>query len=335
MELLPDRGTLRGVVAGFAALVSERGDELGSRPLVLPTGRYFPDTFTADREGATRVLRRAQEHAGLSDVPIELAVLGAEEAAGGSCSTGGCSTSCAPPAAPGELTRVAPDGDGWVITLSAPELNHAIQLTSTLAIALGAIFLLETAEEDEPTRARDGAAELAAVGLGFGVLLLEASYIYSKSCGGPRVQSLTRLSCGELAVATALFAGLQGHRLRAALSELSPTQHATLKQASELLSSNPRIAALLEAAPEVLARGDFELGDARPWLSRVLGRRMKGTPETLEDMEALARTLEAAPHVSTRKQKARAGAASADELKALVEEALREETKGAARAERA
>ncbi|MBX3184358.1 MAG: hypothetical protein KF915_17145 [Polyangiaceae bacterium] len=330
MELLPDFGVLRAVIARFAALTSERGDELGERPLVLPTGRYFPDEFSSDSKGATRVLRRAQEHAGLTDVPIRLAVFDAEEAAsGGSCSSGGCGTSCATPTT-GELTRVAPDGDGWLITLAAGELSHPIQLTSAIAVALGAIFLLETAEEDEPAPALDAASELSAVGLGFGVLLLEASYIYSKSCGGPRVTQLTRLSCGELAVATALFADLQGHRLRAALGELSTTQRATLKQASELLTSNPRVTELLRSAPEALVRGDFQLEDARPWLARVLARRRHSEPETLEEMEALVMAAgprgsarAASTAVSTKKQTARR--APPDDLRALVEEALREE----------
>ncbi len=323
MELLPDFGVLRGVVARFAALTSERGDELGERPLVLPTGRYFPDEFSSGLKGATRVLRRAQEHAGLTDVPIRVALFDAEEvASGGSCSTGGCGTgSCATPAA-GEFSRVTPDDDGWLITLAAQELSHPIQLTSAIATALGAVFLLETAEEDEPAPTLDAASELAAVGLGFGVLLLEASYIYSKSCGGPRVTQLTRLGCGELAIATALFADLHGHRLRAALSELSTTQRATLKQASDLLSSNPRITELLTSAPEALARGDFQLEDARPWLTRVLARRRRGEPETLEEMEALA-LAQPAPIVSTKKQSVRRGAS--DDLRALVEEALREE----------
>ena len=57
-----------------------------------------------------------------------------------------------------------------------------------------------------PALASDPAyAELAALSLGFGVLLLEASYLYSKSCGGPSVQRATALQTDELSGLFALF----------------------------------------------------------------------------------------------------------------------------------
>lgn len=322
MEYLPDNDGIKAVVRRFGGLVHELGDELGERPLVLPTGKYFPDEFTPNTKGARRLLRRMQRHAGLDDVPIALEVVGDTEESGGSCGTGGCgSGACSTQEAPEKLQRLVPQGDGWLLRLLAAELKHPVQLTTNLAIALGHFFLFETAEEGTSPAELSVNAEFAAVGLGFGVLLMEGAYVYSKSCGGPQVAKLTNLALGELAIATALFASWREKSLRGALRELSTTQTAVLKEAEAIVSSNTRLGELLKSAPEALANGNFELKDSKPWLMRLFDRKGSDKePETLEEMEAYAARLGA-----RSAQRARARDPKRDELRALVEEALAEE----------
>ncbi len=336
METLPAPEVIRAVIQRFGGLVSELGDELGERPLVLPTSQYFPDEFKPNAKGARRLLKRMQLHAGLSDVPIELELIGDEpEQAGGSCGTSSCgSGGCAPPQDE-QLERLVPHGDGWRLRMLAGELNHPVQLTTALALALGHVFLFETAEAGSTPTDLNINAEFAAVGLGFGVLLMEGSYVYSKSCGGPQVTSLTKLGCGELAIATTLFSKLRGHKLRGALAELSTTQRAALKEAQGVIDSNPRVLELLSQAPEALMRGEFQLSDAKPWLVRLFGARSKpdAIPETIEEMEALASRMsggalgDAAEKRSAAEKRGAGGASSAEqqrkaELRALVEAAL-------------
>ncbi|MEZ4227565.1 MAG: hypothetical protein R3B89_00285 [Polyangiaceae bacterium] len=323
MEYLPDVDGIKAVVRRFGGLLAELAEELGERPLVLPNAKYFPDEFAPNARGARRLLRRMQRHAGLDDVPVELELIGESEESGGSCGSGGCgSGSCSTTDSAGELQRLVPRGDGWLLRVLAAELKYPVQLTTNLAIALGHVFLFETAEEGTSPAELEVNAEFAAVGLGFGVLLLEGSHIYSKSCGGPQVVKLTRLSLGELAIATALFASWQQKSLRGALRELSTTQTAVLKEADALLASNPRIAELLRSAPDALANGNFELEDSKPWLMRLFNRKADDqVPETLEEMEAYAARMGAAK----AKQSSRRRDPKRDELRALVEEALAEE----------
>lgn len=327
MDTLPAPEVIRAVVQRFGGLVSELGDELGERPLVLPTSEYFPDEFRPNAKGARRLLKRMQLHAGLSDVPIELELIGDEPAqGGGACGTSSCGTGGCSPGQDEQVERLVPHGDGWKLRMLAGELAHPVQLTTAIALALGHVFLFETAEAGTTPTDLSVNAEFAAVGLGFGVLLMEGSYVYSKSCGGPQVTSLTKLGCGELAIATALFSKLRGHKLRGALGELSTTQRAAMKEAQSLVDSNPRVLELLSNAPEALMHGKFELNDAKPWLVRLFGSRTKpdAIPETIEEMEALASRMSGGaldrpsrdPAPSTKEERRKA------ELRALVEEAL-------------
>lgn len=322
MEYLPDADGIKAVVRRFGGLVHELGDELGERPLVLPNGKYFPDEFKPNAKGARRLLRRMQRHAGLDDVPIELEVVGETEESGGSCGTGGCGTSaCSTEQSPEKLQRLVPQGDGWLLRLLAGELKHPVQLTTNLAIALGHVFLFETADEGTSPAELAVNSEFAAIGLGFGVLLMEGSYVYSKSCGGPQVTKLTQLALGELAIATALFASWRDKSLRGALRELSTTQTAVLKEAESVIASNPRLAELLSSAPEALANGNFELKDSKPWLMRLFDRKGGDKePETLEEMEAFAARMGAQARESKKPRDPKQ-----DELRALVAEALAEE----------
>lgn len=320
--LTPDARVFRAVTERYGALWDRLGDEVGDRPLVLPNEDFFPDTFTGDARSAKRLVKRMRRHAGMTDIPLRVEVLGLEEqeeAKGGGCGSG----SCGLPAATSETNkpRLEEDGeDGWIMRIPAPELRHPVVLTSNVAVALGHILLLECLDEDEGVDGRQVAAELSAVALGFGVLLLEGSYIYAKSCGGPSVAQATKLSCPELSVATALFISRSKKpktAARGALGELSTTQKAAFKAARSLLKANPSVVEALRERPEQLATGAFSIKDPTEGGFRL--RSSKADPESLEEMEALAAQLGPMPAAARKKKKRDP---KEDELSSLVAEAL-------------
>src|SRR5690606_25962464 len=126
------------------------GEEIGERPLVLPTGKYFPDRFTGDEDSVRRLVERMQAHAGISDIPVDVQLVGADgEACGsGSCGTGSCATPATPDDAPVE--RLVETGDGWRLNVPSAEVASPVVLTTNLARSLSLIFLLETRNESEP-----------------------------------------------------------------------------------------------------------------------------------------------------------------------------------------
>jgi len=267
----PDERSLRDLVQRYASLVERFGSDIGERPLVLPNGKFFPDVFRADRASVKRLLERMQEHAGLSDIPIDVAIVDPDDLAEQACGSGGCG-SCAAPNVPAELAaaRLTDLGDGWRIQLSPGEVQHPVALTAALGRALGHVFLLEESSAERPIEEPlEVTVELATVALGFGTLLLAGAHVYQKSCGGPSIARLTALDVGELSVAFALFAACGGHGLRAARSELGATQRELLSEAETWALSNPRLVRLLASDPLRVALGDFELSPAKSWVGRL------------------------------------------------------------------
>jgi hypothetical protein len=323
---------MRGVLEPYAALVARLAGELGERPLVLPTAEFFPDAFGRDQRSALRLVRRMQKHAGMTDIPIAVNLVGGDEStAQGGCGTGGCGTAgCALPDAGEPVPRLVDEGGAWRMNLPVAELEHSVVLTANIARALGYVFLVETREEgealDEPIEVT---ADLAAVALGFGVLLLEGSYIYSKSCGGPKVARVTRLSCPELAVAFSAFAVRGGYPLRSALRELGTTQRTLVEETHPWLDANRDVAEALRSSPERIAAGAFELEEPRPWLLRVFGKRRRAAAHAgdveLEQLEAMLSALPAAPVA----ERARRSDPRREELRELVDEAMAEARNGA------
>lgn len=336
MEPLSDEN-IRTLAARYAALVNELELEPGEPLLVLPSGEFFPDRFRGDQAGVEALCARMQGYAALESVNLSIELLDDGSApAGGSCGTGGCGTgACATPSRTQDLPRLARSANGWLLRVPAAELQNPIVLTSRLATLLGAVALAERHPEGETLAADPVEAELTATALGFGVLLLEASYLYSKSCGGPNVQRATTLGCDELAVLLALAAARDGHPLKPAFAELGTTQRALLSEAKSTVDASPTLVARLRDEPERVARGDFKLRDGGSIFSRLFGKK---APKTAGDREAAAlRALErgasldevealVAP-VTAKKPapaKANGGKRDDDDLRSLVDEALRE-----------
>jgi hypothetical protein len=268
---LPDDRTLRDLVQRYASIVERFGADLGQRPMVLPTGRFFPDTFSGDLPSVGRLLRRMQQHAGMSDIPIEVGVLNPEALAEQACGSGACGSCAAPNVAPEvAAARLVDLGDGWRVNIDPGEVRSPVALTAALARALGHVFLLEESSVERPIEEPlEVTVELTTVALGLGTLLLAGSYLYQKSCGGPSVACLTALGIGELSVAFALFAKQGGHSMRVARSELDATQQDQLSEAETWMLSNPEVTRLLQRDPLRLVLGDFELSAPKSWMARV------------------------------------------------------------------
>lgn len=270
---LPEERTLRDLVQRYASIIERFGADIGQRPMVLPSGDFFPDPFSGDVPSVVRLLRRMQSHAGMADIPIEIGVVDPEGTREEACGSGACGSCAAPNVAPEiAAARLVDLGDGWRINIAPTEVHSPVALTAALARALGHVFLLEETNAERPIEEPlEVTVELTTVALGLGTLLLAGSYLYQKSCGGPNVACLTALSVGELSVAFALFAKSAGHGLRRARAELDATQRHQLSEAETWLLSNPRVSQLLATDPLRLVLGDFELSEPRSWLARLLG----------------------------------------------------------------
>jgi len=355
---LPDLGGRAELVRRYAHLLQHFGSEIGTRPLVRQNGEFFPDRFDKDEPSLTRLVRRLQAHAGLDDIPLQVRLLSLDGApvAGGSCAPSASSSCGSGACAPAQLPQGAPaarlveekvgESGGWVLNIFDAELHHPVALTCKLAQALASLFLAETQSDSAPVEAPlEVSIDLACVALGMGNLVLEGSYVYAKSCGGPSVTQLTALNVGELAVACSLFIEVGGFSGRRALAELGTTQRALLAEANDWAASNPRIIEQLASDPGQLATSAPKLGEARPWLLRLFdrpARSAKNAPEPsleralsgdLGDAE-LRRLYQSARSAETKPAKPTAAGAAAspsatlkaaerDELRALVDEALR------------
>ncbi len=305
---LPEEAA-HALIESYARLLARAGEEIGERPLVLPTAEFFPDEFHGDEASLRRLLKRMRRHAGLFDVPIRGRVLAAEEdsAPGSSCSSGACA---APVAEETRALRVVEDGDGWRIQAPAAELKHPVVLTANLARALGLVFLLETLGPGESLAAPvEVNIEIAAVALGFGELLLEASHIYQKSCGGPSIGQVTALTHPELALLSALFVAMHDYSPRKLKKHLPVTQAETFDKMVDLVHLNKKLVRRMREAPADIAAGDFTL--------KAVGK--KNSRE--EDEPSLAE-LEAAFRAAPPKRTPKKADPLDDELAALVDEAL-------------
>jgi hypothetical protein len=203
-------------------------------------------------------------------------------------------------------------GNGFTLNIPSPELGHPVVLTTMVARALGHVLLVEALPEGSAIESpADLTADYAAAALGFGPLLLEGAYIYSKGCGGPSVAQVTRATLPELAVVTALFVEMGGHPARRALKELGATQETALGDALEWAKTNRELCTRLARDPARVAAGDYTFGESKPWLLRVFGKKRK-TP----DDEIPADLLR--PRSVKQKEPDPEG----DELRELVGEAL-------------
>ncbi len=326
---LPPEQVIRAVIQRYARLITRLEAELGTRPMVLPTQEFFPDKFQRDEGSLNRLVARMQAHAGIEDIPLSARIVaGGPEPSAGGCSSG----ACAPTTAAGTVERLIDTGDTWILQMPEAELRHPVVLTTNLARSLAFVFLVETRNEDENIEPpMDVTADLTAVALGFGALLMQGSYIYAKSCGGPSIAKVTEMSCSELAVAFSLFIARGKHSVRRALRELDATQQALLGEASDQIDSNRSLVELLQHHPDRLCTGEFDLSPPKSLLQRVFTRkksRPSSPPPSLEafeqsaDLEELEALLIDMPPASRARRPSRPPNPERAKLRQLVDDAF-------------
>lgn len=318
--------TVLNLVGHYGRLRHWLRSELGNPPLVLPNNTFFPDRFDAGQPSIQRLIERMQGHAGIDDVPIT-AVLDTEPAPSNSCSSQGCGPSVSPGANDAPARLLLDEEHGWLLRLEAHEVSHPVGLTTLVSRALGLVFLEETRPSHrrlpEPVAVYQ---ELSAVMLGLGVLLLEGSHIYSKSCGGPRVASLTTLTTSELAFAVALFCADNAINSKQALRTLSATQHAALDEAAALVRGNPRLVEWLRHATFDDPNPVLELAPPkRPLLGGLFDRKPKTHNQEFGDLESALQLMSSDRPLSEASRRLPTQSRPVDpELKALVAEALKD-----------
>jgi len=318
---LPNGKVRHGLVAAYAEVVGSLGLLSTERELVLPNGEFFPDVFSADEPSVQRMLDRLLEHAGISDMALVVRFWG-ESAA--SCGTGACG-SCGPTLADPEsesVERLVDAGEHWQVNVLPAEVGSPVALSSALCHAIALAVLRES---DAPPRnlPLDLAVDLTAIALGYGVLLLEGSHIYRKSCGGPSIARATALGPTEAALVLALSAAVNGQSLRKVGKHLSATQCEAFAEAAAWADSNAALAHSLRAEPARVARGEFQLRETSSWLNRWLGSKLRRAPNaesatTIEELEA-ALGSESSPRPALKPRDPKL-----DEIRRLVDEALGE-----------
>ncbi|MBI4705246.1 MAG: hypothetical protein HY744_29410 [Deltaproteobacteria bacterium] len=294
---LPGEPRLRWILARLARLLA-----LGAEPvagLVLPTAEFFPDDFDGRAPSVARLLGRVARHAGFADVPLRLAVPGAPGAAGScACGSGGCGEGGgAPAASAARVERLGgPDG-GYLVPLAAAQAGHPAALTTALVRAVAEVFLHEAqAEEELDPGEQQALCELCGTMLGFGVLLCNGAYIYTKGCGGARIGSATVLPVEELSVALAVFCQLHRSPWRAAAAHLEPTARACFGPARDWAIANAGVVQLLRSDRRAIEAGTYALGAGSGWLGRLLGLgRARGPSVPTEaELAALGRSFSVA-----------------------------------------
>lgn len=308
----PSEASLRTLVTQIAHSRAEWGEALGDVTFVEPTADYFPDEFALTPDGVETLLERMRSYAPLSeDLPLALAFTEGEAEAGGSCGTGGCGTGACQT---GDGSEIAGGGmlhtdDGYALVVPVSATKNPVLLTGALARAIGLVVLAEAGEEPETPAERAALGELAAVSIGLGTLLLGASCVYAKSCGGVKASHGTVLSTEELAWASVMALHANGARASVVRRHLETTQREAFDAATRWLDDRPTLAAQLREAPELLAAGAFDLAPEGGSLLRLWKRK----PDAL-----------AAPAPEARRPRSPEEERRLAEARALVDEALAE-----------
>jgi len=307
---LPSDESLRWIVSRYAALRVEHAEGIGDPVLVQPTPEDFPDAFELSVAGVERFLARMLEYAPVSaDLDVRIRVTPGDEGTGGGCGTKACGSGACTTTTQAFGDRVIDAEDAYIVELPANAAGHPLRLAASLARSVGTIVFLEAGEELEPNETGP-LSGIAAVASGLGVLLLGGAYLFGKSCGGVRVEQCTHLDVSELGVALALFTRLHGHKPSRAKEHLEVTQREAFAEALAWVDSNAALMANLEARPELLAGGVFDVHATQGFLGRLLsGSKAKDPP------------VEAAP-ASPRAPRSEEEQRRIDRARALVDEAL-------------
>ncbi len=322
---VPHDDRLRWLLTRSAWLL-ERGCE-PVRGLVEPTSRFFPERPDGSGEAMRAIFARTVEHAGLGDVEIDVSIhVPEQDPLGGGCSSGACGpkdakTDQAPPL----LGRKA---TGYAVALPGALAGAPPLLGAHLTRVVSAMFLHEAdAIATLDRREVDGAVDLAATWLGFGVIVANGSHVVSKGCGGIRITRATTLPVEEVGVALAMFAELFEVTPEQARRHLEPTPREAFDEGAAWVRANAATVRMLKSSPRAIEEGAFRLKPARGWLARTLGLGAKRAPtDALEADDAeLARELARATAKRAPRPTDAAREARLARARAAVDDALAEE----------
>jgi hypothetical protein len=264
---LPSEAVIRNLVARYARILAAHGEAFDGAELVTPTGEHFPDHFARDQKSVERLLARVASYTPLGeDVPLDFVVVESDEPDDGHCTTG-----CSKPGS--RIDGVQREGDGYRVALPVTELGNPVRLVCALARGVACAVLAEAEESVDPSEI-GLESEIVAIASGFGVVLLEGSHVYTKSCGGPAIHRGTTLATEEIATLLAFFCAKDEISPRAAKKHLGATQAEAFDEAWAFVQANDAIVRKLREAPELLEGGAFTFENKRGGLlSRLFSSR--------------------------------------------------------------
>jgi hypothetical protein len=287
---LPNEARLAWLLATSARLLESGAEPV--RGLVEPTAELFPERVDGRPSSVDALFRRTLAHAGLSDVAVATSVVTPDGAVAGGCSSGACG---APAPSDGAAGALEVRAGGYAVSLPLGLSASPPLLGAHLARLVAGIFLHEAdvMHAFDP-REIDGAIDVTATLLGFGVMITNGSHVAQKGCGGVRIVQGTTLTVAEAGVALAIFAALFGADARAARRHLDPTPREAFTEGLAWARANASTVRLVRDAPRAIEEGAYRLRPARGLLARVLGlgRGRQRAVDALDvDDEALAREL--------------------------------------------
>lgn len=264
----------------YAELVAGLGEYLDGASLVLPDNEHFPDTVDASPDGIRVLFERVLGYTPVrSDTQFELHFVDDDDEApkAGGCSSGACGPSQGG-ASPWLLPKRPLEADAhdvWHLVVPLRDVGTPIRLMSQLSRLAGDLLLAQAGLEAEGGAfERAIRAEVAALACGLGPLLLAASHMTVKGCGGLRTFEGTALPTHVLAGLVALFAAQheQDAALRRAAALSQPTPREALDLARSFFARRPRFVQQLRETPEAVAfHCDF--GAEEGLLARWFGAR--------------------------------------------------------------
>jgi hypothetical protein len=248
MQLLPDPEEQEWLIGALAGLVAQRGEEsLVARPLVQPTSKFFPDSWSFSEEGLDRVVRRLMQFAGLGHLGIVIEVFTDEQweertadsprgnaaalffgIKAGSCWFG--------------FNADSPADEEYMAGVMAHEVAHAYRLHHQIPEA-------ETREEEELL------TDVTAVYLGFGILAANNSHRYRSAGwndGWTSYQSWSTNQAGYLTPQAFAFLLALQVQARGVQEKRLVTDHLEANQAACLKAALAAIEKWKEELPEKL-----------------------------------------------------------------------------------
>lgn len=251
-------------VATFKWLLKSFGgkDFYEDTKLVLPTRDYFPSKVENEIEAAFTTFNAVKKYAGMGEWPCRL------EAQEDDVDTQVAPTLTVQNAPQNPLGTFEAENNNEIVITYNPELvNNPTQLVATYAHEL-AHYLTATSPEEPPGGWENWefATDIASTFLGFGIFMANSAFNFQQfayvDSQGWQYNRSGYLSESEHIFALAIFMGLQGISIEAALPHLKPSLKKLLRRAVNQLSSSGLINELLAVEYVPQAHNNKKQADA-------------------------------------------------------------------------